>query len=212
MPSEIDSQAKRKYRKRRRAELEDETRLRITEAAVELHGSVGPARTTISAVAERAGVQRATLYRHFPDEEALFDACSSHWAAQHPLPDLAHWATVSDPEERLRVALSALYAWYEQGQEMLERTTRDAALVPAMRSAVERMAGWFAEALATIVRGRPERGARRRRVEAAIGHAISFPTWRSLVRDQGLSNLEAVDLMHGLVRLAAARNPDLKVG
>lgn len=205
MPSEIDLQAKRKYRKRRRAELEDETRRRITEAAVELHGSVGPARTTISAVAERAGVQRATLYRHFPNEEALFDACSAHWGAQHPLPDLANWAAITDPEERLHTALSALYAWYEQGHEMLERTTRDAALVPAMRSAVERMGGWFAEALATIVRGRPERGARRHRVEAAIGHAISFPTWRSLVRDQGLPDSDAVDLMHALVRLAAGK-------
>jgi AcrR family transcriptional regulator len=205
MSPESTSEPKRKYRKRRRAELEDETRRRITEAAVELHGSVGPARTTISAVAERAGVQRATLYRHFPDEEALFDACSSHWAAEHPLPDLANWAAVADSEERLRIALNELYSWYENGQQMLERTTRDAALVPAMRSAVERMGGWFAEALATIVRGRPERGARRRRVEAAIGHAVSFATWRSLVRDLGLSDAEAVDLMLGLVGLASGK-------
>lgn len=203
MSRENNSEPKRKYRKRRRAEQEDETRRRITEAAVELHGSVGPARTTISAVAERAGVQRATLYRHFPDEAALFDACSSHWAAEHPLPDLTDWAGVTDPDERLRTALSELYAWYENGQEMLERTTRDAALVPAMRSAVERMGAWFAEAIATIVRGRPERGARRRRVEATVGHAISFATWRSLVSDQGLSDSEAVDLMHGLVRIAS---------
>jgi AcrR family transcriptional regulator len=205
MSRERTPQPKRKYRKRRRAELEDETRRRITEAAVELHGSVGPARTTISAVAERAGVQRATLYRHFPDEEALFDACSSHWAAEHPLPELADWAAIADPEERLRTALSALYAWYESGQEMLERTTRDAATVPAMRSAVERMGSWFAEAMATILRGRPERGARRQRVEGAIGHAMSFATWRSLVRDQGLSEVDAVDLMQGLVKLAAQR-------
>jgi AcrR family transcriptional regulator len=205
MSSERNSQPKRKYRKRRRAALEDETRKRITEAAVELHGSVGPVRTTISAVAERAGVQRATLYRHFPDEEALFDACSSHWAAQHPLPDLKDWAAVTDPEERLLLALSQLYAWYERGQQMLERTTRDAALVPAMRSAVERMGGWFADATATILRGRPERGARRQRVEAAVGHAISFATWRSLVRDQELAESEAVDLMHGLVKLAARK-------
>jgi AcrR family transcriptional regulator len=203
MSSEINSTPRRRYRKRRRAELEDETRRRITEAAVELHGSVGPARTTLSAVAERAGVQRATLYRHFPDEEALFDACSAHWAAQNPLPDLAGWAAIADPEKRLRVALSALYVWYERGQEMLERTTRDAALVPAMRPAVERMGGWFADAVATILCGRPERGARRRRVEAAVGHAVSFVTWRSLVRDQGLSVSEAVNLMHGLVALAA---------
>lgn len=205
MSRESNPQPKRKYRKRRRAELEDETRRRITEAAVELHGSVGPARTTISAVAERAGVQRATLYRHFPDEEALFDACSSHWAAEHPLPDLTDWAGVADPEERLRIGLSELYAWYQDGQEMLERTTRDAALVPAMRSAVERMGGWFAEAVATLVRGRSERGARRRRVEATIGHAVSFSTWRSLVRDQGLSDSAAVDLMLGLIKLATGK-------
>jgi AcrR family transcriptional regulator len=205
MSIENSTATKRKYRKRRRAELEDETRQRITEAAVDLHGSVGPARTTISAVAERAGVQRATVYRHFPDEEALFGACSSHWRAQHPLPDLAEWAAIGDPDERLRAALSGLYAWFERGESMLEKTTRDAPLVPAMRAAVESMGDWFAEAVATIVRGRPERGARRRRIEAAVGHAVSFATWRSLVRDQGLSDAEVVDLMHGLVALAALK-------
>src|SRR5215213_9482442 len=97
--------ARRPYRKRRRAQLEAETRLRITDAAIELHGSVGPARTTISAVADRAGVQRATVYRHFPDEEALFDACSSHWMAQHPLPNVEAWKAITDPDERLRLAL-----------------------------------------------------------------------------------------------------------
>lgn len=203
MSNESKSTAtKRPYRKRRRAELEDETRRRITEAAVELHGTLGPARTTLSAVAERAGVQRATLYRHFPDEEALFDACSSHWAAQNPLPDLDEWAAIADPDERLRAALGDLYAWYEQGEEMLERTTRDAAVVPAMRRPVERMGAWYSEAFAALLRGRPERGARRRRVEAAIGHAATFFTWRSLVRQQGLSRSQAVELMCGLVRLA----------
>jgi len=203
MPTESKSPSKRKYRKRRRAELEDETRRRITEAAVELHGSVGPAQTTISAVAERAGVQRATLYRHFPDEATLFAACSSHWAAEHPLPDLADWTAIADPEERLRTALIELYAWYENGQEMLEKTLRDAATVPAMRPTLERTGSWFAQAVATLVRGRPQRGGRRRRVEAALGHAVSFTTWRSLVGDQGLSDTEAIVLMHGLVKLAA---------
>ena len=103
---------KRAYRKRRRAEQEEETRLRITEAAVDLHGSVGPARTTVSAIAERAGVQRATVYRHFPDEEALFAACSSHWAALNPPPDPAVWAEIADPDQRLRGALAELYSWY----------------------------------------------------------------------------------------------------
>jgi AcrR family transcriptional regulator len=203
MSVERQSTEKRVYRKRRRAELEAETRLRITEAAVDLHGSVGPARTTISAVAERAGVQRATVYRHFPDEEALFGACSSHWIEQHPLPDPATWAAADDPDERLRIALRELYAWYERGEYMLEKTTRDVALVPALRPAMERFAAWFGPAADAIVRGRAERGARRRRVRAAVGHALAFETWRSLVRDQGLPQSQAIEMMEALVAVAA---------
>ena len=193
---------RRPYRKRRRAELEAETRLRITEAAVDLHGSVGPARTTISAVADRAGVQRATVYRHFPDEDALFDACSSHWMAQHPLPDAAAWAKIEDPEERLRTALRELYEWYERGEYMLERTTRDLALVPALRPSMEAFRGWLDAAADAILRGRPERGARRRRVQAAVGHALAFETWRSLAVNQGLPRPEAVELMEALATAA----------
>jgi AcrR family transcriptional regulator len=195
--------ARRVYRKRRRAELEEETRLRITEAAVDLHGSVGPARTTISAIADRAGVQRATVYRHFPDEEALFGACSAHWMAEHPLPDLAVWTAIEDREKRLRTALREVYEWFERGEYMVEKTTRDAALVPALRPSMEAIAGWLEAATDAIVSGRPERGARRRRLRAAVGHALSFDTWRSLVRDQGLSASEAIELMAGLAAAAA---------
>lgn len=197
--------AKRPYRKRRRAQLEEETRLRITEAAVDLHGTVGPARTTISAVAERAGVQRATVYRHFADEEALFGACSAHWLAGHPLPDMETWSRIGDADERLRTALTELYRWYEGGEQMLERTTRDASLVPAMQPAMDLFAGWLAAAADTLMQRRDARGSRRRRVRAAIGHAATFHTWRSLVREQGLSDGEAVDLMAALVRAADAR-------
>lgn len=194
---------RRAYRKRRRAQLEAETRLRITEATVDLHGSVGPARTTITAVADRAGVQRATVYRHFPDEDALFDACSSHWMAHHPLPDLAAWTKIEDSGERLLVALGELYEWYEHGEYMLERTTRDVALVPALRPSMEVFRDWLDAAAEAILRGRPERGARRRRVRAAVGHALAFETWRSLVRHQGMSRSETIDLMEALA--AAAR-------
>jgi AcrR family transcriptional regulator len=193
---------KRRYRKRRRAEQEDETRLRITEAAVALHGSVGPARTTISAVAERAGVQRATVYRHFPDEAALFGACSAHWLEQNPLPDIGAWAAIEDPEQRLRTALAELYSWFAGGEAMLEKTIRDAPLVPAMAAAMEGTRAWSEAAVKTIVRGRPERRRRRARVEAVVGHAIGFPTWHSLVREQGLSQADAVDLMAALAAQA----------
>src|SRR5436309_3161577 len=99
----------RTYTKRRRAESEADTRLRITESAVQLHGSLGPSRTSISAVAEHAGVRRSTVYRHFPDDAALFAACSAHWGEANPPPDLASWAAVEDPGERLRSGLLELY-------------------------------------------------------------------------------------------------------
>jgi AcrR family transcriptional regulator len=198
MSPKTQQATKRRYRKRRRAQQEDETRRRITEAAVELHGTVGPARTTVSGVAERAGVQRATVYRHFPDEASLFGACSAHWMAGNPLPDLAEWATIADPGERLRVALEQLYSWFDRGEYMLEKTTRDAAAVPAMQAPIAAAARWSEAAVETLMAGRPERGRARRRAKAALGHAVAFPTWRSLVREQELSQGDAVELMAAL--------------
>lgn len=185
----------RTYRKRRRAEAEQRTRLRITEAAVKLHGTVGPARTTVSAVAQEAGVQRATVYRHFPTEENLFEACSSHWLEQNPLPDIGGWAAVADPDERLERGLAELYAWYRQTEGMLERTSRDAPLVPAMSRPMAEFSAGIDAARDVLLEGRPERGAARRRTTAALGHALAFSTWQSLVRDQGLDDREAVALM-----------------
>src|SRR6187401_3150494 len=114
------SAQKRTYRMRQRAEREAQTRRRITESAVALHEEVGPARTSISAIAERAGVRRSTVYRHFPDEAALFAACSSHWRAANPPPELAAWRAIADPDERLRVALRELYGHYRRTEAMLE--------------------------------------------------------------------------------------------
>ena len=194
----------REYRKRARAQQEDETRRRITEAAVELHGSVGPARTTISSVAERAGVQRATVYRHFPDDEALFGACSAHWAAQHPAPDASEWESIADPDERLRTALRELYAWYGSDEQMFVNIFRDVELVPASREPVGEMVHQFERLVAAIVRGRPERGRKRKRVQAAVAHAASFASWRALTREGGLTHDEAVAVSAGMVAAAAA--------
>src|SRR5690348_271597 len=113
MSTEAKTVEPRRYRKRRRAEHEQRTRQAITEAAVKLHGTVGPARTTVSAIAEEAGVQRATVYRHFPNDQALFAACSGHYMAMHPPPDPARWADIADPADRLREALTAVYRWWD---------------------------------------------------------------------------------------------------
>jgi AcrR family transcriptional regulator len=194
----------RPYRKRARAESEEATRLRIAEAAMELHGSVGPARTTISAVAESAGVQRATVYRHFPTEEDLFGACSAHWASLHPPPDAGEWAGIADLEARLRAGLADIYAWYGTDVPMFVNTRRDAALVPAMRAPVARGQAAMAGMIEALMKGRPERGNRRRRVQGAIRHATAFGTWYSLTHEGGLSDEEAIEAMLGAVAAAGA--------
>jgi AcrR family transcriptional regulator len=198
---------KRSYRKKRRAELEAQTRRRITESTVELHGTLGPARTSISAVAERAGVRRSTVYRHFPDEAALFAACTAHWTALNPPPDLAGWAAIEDPEQRLGSALEELYSYYRGIERMMENLHRDEATMPL----VKRLFGGFREYISaaheTLMGGRRTRGRRRQRVRAAIGHALAFTTWRSLTREQGLDDPQAADLMCRLVA-AAAHAPD----
>jgi AcrR family transcriptional regulator len=189
----------RPYRKHRRAELEQQTRERIVEAAVDLHGSVGPARTTVSGVAQRAGVQRATVYRHFPDDESLFAACSAHWRERNPRPDLAGWATLRDPDARLALGLGELYAWFGRTEQMIGLLTRDAAVTPSMRTQFHAFSAYFEAAADTLLRGRPERGAARRRVRAGLGHAVAFETWRSLVQRQGLTDAEAVELVRAMV-------------
>jgi len=188
---------------KRRAELEAETRRRITETAVELHGTIGPARTSISAVAEGAGVRRSTVYRHFPDEEALFGACSSHWAAANPLPDLGSWEAIADPDERLRTALGELYAFYGRTEQMMENLLRDEHTVATIKRLFGAYHQYVAATREILVRGRPERGRRRDEARAAIGHALAFATWQSLTHEQGLDDAQAVGLMCGLVRSAA---------
>src|SRR5215468_7688050 len=134
---------KRKYELKQRAEEMAETHRRITEAALELHGTVGPSRTTMSAVAKRAGVERRTLYRHFPNEADLFGACSTHYFAANPWPDLDSWRAVHDPGQRLERALDELYAYYEGAEPMLSNVLRDAELVEFARVAVAPLAAYL---------------------------------------------------------------------
>ena len=197
---------KRTYRKKQRAELEEQTRRRITESTVELHGTLGPARTSISAVAQRAGVRRSTVYRHFPDEAALFAACTAHWTAANPPPDLGAWAAIDDPDERLRIGLGQLYSYYRQSEPMLENLHRDEATMPIVKRLFGGFRDYISDAQETLFMGGLARGASRRRVRAAVGHALAFATWRSLTREQELDDPQAAELMFRLV--AAAHGPD----
>jgi AcrR family transcriptional regulator len=199
---------RRRYRKRRRAELEERTRRRITEAAIRLHGSIGPARTTVSAVAREAGVQRSTVYRHFPTDVELFAACSQHWGSLNPPPDPTAWSRIADPGKRLRTALGELYRWYGWAEPMLVNVTRDAPLVPAMETPVLAFRALLEEMQAALASGRRERGRDRPRVAAAIALALSFTTWHSLTRQAGLGDGEAVEVMAAAVEAAAYGRQD----
>lgn len=201
-----NSPPRRTYRKRRRAEQEADTRRQITEATVKLHGTIGPARTTIKGIADEAGVQRATVYRHFTDLESLFLACSAHWASLNPPPDPAGWGRIADPDERLRHALTELYSWYEWAEPMLTNVYRDAPLVPAMAQASENFQRHFEALHATLMHGRPITCRTHVLVAAAIAHVLDFSTWQSLTRGHRVQADETVELMLALVA-AATQSP-----
>jgi AcrR family transcriptional regulator len=186
----MSSEMPRSYEKRARAVREADTRRRITEAAVRLHGTIGPARTTVAELARRAGVSRVTVYKHFPDDAALLAACSAHWAERHPAPDPSTWAAAAE-DEGLLVALRELYAWYEQNEAMLANSERDAALVPALGELrARRTAPLRATMLETLA---PGAAASRR---ALVAVALELRTWQTLTA-HGLSTDEAATLMAG---------------
>lgn len=177
---------KRPYRMKVRAERQADTRRRIVEAAVELHSTAGPSATSLSAIAERAGVQRHTLYAHFPDADSLFRACTSHWRDAHPFPE----ATTD-----LRQGLRALYDWYASTAEAFAIFARDAHLYPAFwQEQLDELDAYAATLAASLPRSRA--------VRARVAHAVEFETWRSLVRRQGLSRNQAVDAMVDLISAA----------
>ncbi|MFF3619201.1 TetR/AcrR family transcriptional regulator [Streptomyces sp. NPDC002467] len=185
----------RGYEMRKRAEDVGRTRQRIVEAAVHLHGTAGPASTSIAAIAEHAGVTRLTVYRHFPDEAALFEACSGHWLSLQTPPRPEEWGAIENPHERLTAGLADIYRFYRAGEQMLTLVNRDQHAVPerirehraqTTRQYVEVLANAWPKADDTLL-------------PAVIGHASAFSTWRSLCREQGLTDQEAVEVMVTLV-------------
>jgi AcrR family transcriptional regulator len=167
-----------------------------------LHEEVGPAATTVSAIAELAGVTRLTVYRHFPDDDELIAACSVHWRTLHPRPDVRDWGKVVDPVERVGVALGETYRWARGAAPMLSMIYRDLDQLPAF------VAGALDEdkraRVRVLARGFHVRGRASRRLESVLAHALDVRTWQSLCDDGGLYDAEAVDLMTGLVAAAGA--------
>ena len=188
--------ATRKYAQRRRAEQQKQTRDRIVQATMELHEELGPARTTISAIAERAGVERLTVYRHFPDETELFKACSGRFLELQPPPDAARWSDSESPEERTRKALAAFYHYYRQTAGMWHSVYRDIELVPANADVVREFEDWIGGIRDDLVKTyRPANAAKRRALRGILGHALRFSTWESLDREGFSDTAKAASIL-----------------
>jgi AcrR family transcriptional regulator len=194
----------RTYELKQRAERQQETRRRIVQAAVELHTMLGPARTTVQAIADRAGVTRPTVYAHFPDARSLFQACSGQVREAVPLPDPTSWRSIADPGERLETALRELYGYYERLEPLLENVQRDAAVMPLVADMNAYRVRYLEEIRDVLLGAWTTRGGAKARLRRAIGHALEFRTWQSLVRRQGCRPNEAVQLMLAFVRAAAS--------
>jgi len=192
----------RTYTKRKRAEQEARTRRRIVEATVALHEEVGPRETSIKAIAERAGVQRLTVYRHFDDDFALFQACTGHWLERHPPPEIGA-GKGGAPEDRTAEALLTLYRYYRATERIWAVTYRDLELVPALAEALGGFQAYLDRARDSLLDAWGAKGAARRRLRASLGHLLSFPTWASL-KDQGLHDPEMSRLGAVWAQAAAA--------
>jgi AcrR family transcriptional regulator len=191
----------RTYKMRRRAEQVAETRARIVEATVELHSERGPARTTVAEIARRAGVERLTVYNHFPDDHLLFAACQAHWLAESPPPNPTQHAAILDPDDRLEAVLRDLYAWYRRGERMLRNVTRDAETLPPLQDTLSAQRLATEQTVALLLEGRRTRGKRRLRLTAALTLALEFRAWDTLTT-AGLTDREAARLTAAMVAAA----------
>jgi len=167
---------------RDRATSTDQTRRRIIEAAVALYAARGPADTTFSAVAEHAGVQRLTVYRHFPEERLLLDAGWDYWSALHPLPALHRWEAIADPRQRLKTGIDAVYIYYEAAGTLLERILADREQMPALAEVMADFDRWTAAVRASLLEGWGAHGRPRQWIVALVDHALRLTTWASLSR------------------------------
>jgi len=193
----------RKYEMTKRAGRQEATRQRIVEATVELHEEIGPARTSISAIAARAGVERLTVYRHFATESDIFQACSARYDELHPLPDGATWAGIDDPFDRLAFGLAQLYRYFTETERMMAAVMRDAPSTASMREPLANYRQRFRELYALLVAGFVAKEIPAERVQLPIRLASDFSTWQIMMREQETELSAAVDYQVGIVRWAA---------
>lgn len=184
----------RKYTQTRRAEQQDETRERIVEAAVKLHEALGPAYTTIKAIAEEAGVQRLTVYRHFPDDASLFQACTKHYLGLHPPPDMSGWAEVIEASERSHTALTAMYRYFRQTEKMWRSAYRDVDQLEALKEPMSRFEAYLDAVADDLVKAWKLTDTAKKQLQDTLRHALRFSTWQSF-KQAKLSDRKMAELV-----------------
>ena len=189
---------KRKYTKTRRAALQDETRERIVESTVKLHEELGPANTSIKAIAEAAGVQRLTVYRHFPDDISLFQACTSHYLGQHPPPNMAEWAEIEDPSERSRTAILAFYRYYRGTEKMWSVAYRDLDKVEALQKPMGQFEAYIDQVRDDLLASCSVTQVNKKSLALTLRHCLRFSTWVSL-KNENLSDEKIAELVMGWI-------------
>ena len=189
---------KRKYTKTRRAELQDETRERIVEATVKLHEELGPANTSIKAIAEAAGVQRLTVYRHFPDDISLFQACTSHYLGQHPPPNMADWTEIEDASERSRTAILAFYRYYRRTEKMWSVAYRDLDKVEALQRPMGQFEAYIDQVRDDLLASCNVTQENKKSLALTLRHCLRFSTWVSL-KNENLSDNKIAELVMGWI-------------
>jgi len=183
----------RKYTKTRRAQQESQTRERIVEALVELHQELGPANTSVKAVAEKAGVQRLTVYRYFPDEVSMLQACSTHWWGLNPPPGIDQWANIENSADRCAAAFTAFYRYYHQTEDMWKKLYRDVGEIESLKKIMMQYENILDDIRDDLLAAWKAKGKRKQQLSLTIRHCLAFSTWQSLkeakLNDSQMANL-----------------------
>jgi AcrR family transcriptional regulator len=190
----------REYKMVKRRDKVVETQRRIAKATYELHSTIGPALTTIALIAERAGLPRQTVYRNFSSQLDLFRSCIAFGLELHPLPDPNRWQSIADPEERLEVGLTELYAWFGASEPVMTNSVRDFGAVPESAEAMQHVGEVFQRIYETLCQGWEGSG-----VSPVLALAVDFGTWKKLRREQGMASNAIVEMWSDFIR---CRHPE----
>jgi AcrR family transcriptional regulator len=99
----------------------------ILQAAVQVFSKRGFAATDVQEIADRAGVGKGTVYRHFGTKEGLFLAAADQGVQQLRAAIQQAAEPVEHPFDRLRSAILAFLTFFDQHPEFVELVIQERA-------------------------------------------------------------------------------------